>query len=140
MFDRDADLQVGDFKLWIDEQQPEQSQADRETGRLEGSAQFATAGSAVFVEHIAVPLGEMEQFGLDCAEIARAQRGEARLSCIQPDLRVLIKARSRGHLDLVVQIASGAGIQPRLFKQKLRVTAIPDIVRACRVILEHHAQ
>jgi hypothetical protein len=136
ILDRDPDLEVGDLRLWIHGRQFPDARDYWDGNWLNVTAQCRAQCAAVEAGGAIVHLPELVSFGNACARLYDTLEGAASLDCMEPNLSVALQARTGGHIDIVIEITPDHMSQRHRFSDTIDQTYLPDIVSACRRIVE----
>jgi len=131
-----ADLSISGLRLWVHGLEFPDSDDYWDVNWLRVTAEYRAGESRVRAHGPFVHLGEVLALLEGCEALHRTLEGSAALSCIEPTLRVDLKGDGLGHVGCVVSLTPDHLTEEHCFRSEIDQTFLPDIVQACRRILE----
>lgn len=106
--DRQADLSLGGFQLWVYGREFPDSENYYDADWLLVKAQCVTDSSSVKTGGPIIRIFELDRFLSECKQVYQDLSGKATLNCIEPGLELVIEMQSRGRFDFYTQNDSKA--------------------------------
>lgn len=130
------DIRIADLSLWIRRREFPDATDYWDGNWLDTTARYRCPGADVWTVGPFLRTTELQGFLTACAELHRSLSGEACLDCIEPTLRVTLTGDSLGHISVFVSLRPEHLTQRHEFKDEIDQTFLPDIMTACRNVLE----
>jgi hypothetical protein len=131
----ERNLRLAGLRLWARAREFPDS-TDRWDGNwLQTIALCAYPGAEVIVEGPILRTDELQNFAVQCATLHSTLVGEARLDCMEPGLRVLLKGNSHGQIEIEIALTPNHLTQRHEFRDQIDQSYLPGIVGSCREIL-----
>jgi hypothetical protein len=138
-FSQEPDLTVGGFSLWVLGRVAPEATDFWEGNWLRVKALMVANGARVEVEGPIVRGPELEGFAAGLRNMIRTLSGEARLDCLEPNLSLVLRLDSLGHVSGSVSITPDELYQRHAFDWGgLDQTYLGPLLQSCEVILERY--
>jgi hypothetical protein len=133
---REPDLVIAALRIWIHGRQFPNSDDYWDGNWLRVTASWIRGGSAVTARGSFIHLGELVGLSKECDDLYKSLSGRAELKCMEPELGVVLEAKSLGHVDVLVNLTPDHVHEKHEFRASLDQTFLPAIVSECQRILE----
>ncbi|MGD9881272.1 MAG: hypothetical protein AB7U95_14185, partial [Reyranella sp.] len=131
-----ADLKLAGLRIWVHGWQFPDTMDYRDGNWLRVTVRCGGDGGSVVVRGPILHLSELTRWTGEAEKLLEALAGEARLSCLEPNLSVLLKAASRGQIMMEVSITPDHLTQKHWFQFEIDQSYLPALIVQCRAILE----
>lgn len=85
-----------------------------------------------------IHLSELERWASSAAKLYESLTGESVLDCLEPELRVTLKAVGHGRIILTVQITPDHLNESHRFTFNIDQSFLPGFLSQCRAVLESY--
>ncbi len=131
----EPNLPLAGLRLWARAREFPES-TDRWDGNwLQTIALCVYPGGEVVVEGPFLRTDELQNFADQCAKRHSTLVGDARLDCMEPGLRVVLKGNSQGQIAVEIALTPNHLTQRHEFRDQIDQSYLPGIVGSCRDIL-----
>lgn len=134
---KDPDLRLAGFSLWVFGRQYEDAQDYWDGNWLNVHAEMETNGATVKANGAILHLSELTGFVGQLEILNNSLTGEAALKCLEPNLGMVIRAQSLGHLDVMINITPDHMTERHEFVGTIDQTYLGPLLTNCRRILEN---
>jgi hypothetical protein len=125
------DIKVAGLSLWLEP--ADQGDPD---GWRHAAAECIASGANVFVRGPILRNAELERWLGQLQELYAGRRSNAVLSCIEPNLSVVITLRDElGHLDMNVDITADHMSQEHVMRFEIDQSYLPRLIQEIRAAL-----
>jgi hypothetical protein len=131
-----ADLTLAGLRIRVHGRQLPDAQDPWDGNWLSVTARCEDAGASIVVSGPILHLSELVGWCGEIEKLLATLAGEARLACIEPNLSVVLKATSLGHITLDVSITSDHLTQKHWFQFNIDQSYLPPLIAGCRSILQ----
>jgi hypothetical protein len=128
-------LQLDALRIWVHGRQFPDSLDFWDGNWLNITANCASAGSSVWISGPRIHLSELETLYNEATRLYDTLTGEAALKCLEPELNVLLKAKSLGHIAVTVQITPDHLNQSHRFLFEVDQTYLPAFLGQLKTTL-----
>ena len=136
----DPDVKIAGLKLWIHGRQYEEAEDFWDGNWLRTTARCAEGGGSATAYGPILHLSELVTFLNECELLSTRLEGEAKLSCMEPNLRVdLSSSDSSGGIRAVVHLTPDHRTQVHTFEFAIDQSYLPGIITGIRGILAEYA-
>jgi hypothetical protein len=135
---RDADLAISGLRIWIEGRAFPKSEDYWDGNFLHVTATWAQGETTVTVRGPIIHLGELARLLDECEKLYASLSGQAELKCIEPNLGIVLKAKSLGHIDVRIQLTPDHMRESHEFHDSMDQTYLPAIVTSCTRIFEKY--
>ncbi len=130
------DLQIAGLRLWVHGRQFEDAADYWDGNWLRVTAHCVYPGSSVSTDGSIVRLNELAILMQGCEQIYASLKGQAKLSCIEPNLNVELTAETLGRIKVEMSITPDHMSQTHRYVDGFDQSFLPPIISACRLIIE----
>lgn len=134
----DPAIDLFGLKLWIHGRQFPNATDFWDGNWLRVTAILSTPRSMVRTEGPIIHLREIYALKSECEKLYETLSGNAKLSCLEPNLSVNIVAGTGGHMEVEVSVVPDQFTERHEYKATSDQTYLPRIIRACETILEQY--
>ena len=131
-------LQLGTLRIWIHGRQFPDSLDFWDGNWLIITANCVSVGSSVWISGPAIHLSELETWYNEATRLYDTLTGEAALKCTEPELDVLLKAESLGHVVMTVQITPDHLSQSHRFLLEIDQSYLPAFLGQFKTLLTEY--
>ncbi len=131
----DPDLSFLGFSLWIDERQFPDTADYWDGNWLMARARMEANRACIECDGPILMTTDIQQFRDELATMVAALKGEASLTPLEPELRLVFKMRSRGRVEATIEITPDHMTQLHRFTVDADQSYLPAIVASCDAIL-----
>lgn len=132
----DPDLQLAGLRIWIHRRQFPDSADYWDGNWLEVTAGCGGSGATVFATGPIIHLSELDRFRAESENLLKELKGEASLSCIEPELSAVLKSGPHGHITMEVSITPEFMSQRHWFQFEIDQSYLPSFLGQCHAILD----
>ena len=129
------DIQIAGFDLWIHGRQFPECDDYCDGNWLDVTARCLADSSVVTVNGPFIHLPELHQWMNECKNISASLSGEAKLSCMEPNIALKIKMICLGNCELSVFITPDNLLQEHSFRFAIDQSYLPHLIKSLEVIL-----
>lgn len=129
------DIHLHGLRIWVHGLQFPDRNDYWDADWLQVSVYCSAIGSSVFVSGPIIHLSELKTWTLAAMEMFRTLTGEANLECMEPELRVRLKAQSLGRIDMQVEISPDCLMQEHKYYFEIDQSYLPNLITECSNIL-----
>jgi hypothetical protein len=133
-----ADLKLEGLQIWVHGRQFPALHDYWDGNWLQVTAHCGGNGASVFATGPIIHLPELDLWRRQAEELLKSLNGEAKLTCMEPNLSVELKSTSLGHITMEVSITPNSVIQRHWFQFDIDQSYLPSLIRQCQSILEAH--
>ena len=126
------------LKIWIHGRQFPDANDYWDGNWLLVTAHYAADGSSVSTSGAIIHLPEIAGWALGAKKIIDTLQGEAGLYCMEPNLAVILKAKSLGHIDVELSITPDDITQQHKYFFELDQTYLPPLIQQCEEVLQNY--
>ena len=131
----DPDVRIGPLRVWVHGRSHPDAHDYWDGNWLNATAECKGAQSRVVAHGSIIHLLEIVRFLKSLEDLSTDLKGSAVLDCMEPYLKVEIKAKSLGHLQIIVDITADHLNESHRFKGETDQTYLPPMLDACRAVL-----
>ena len=136
---REPDLNIAShFSLWVHGRQFPDAQDYWDGNWLNVLARVKTDGAKVEASGAIVRNSEILGFCKELEALDSNVSGSAHLKCIEPDLDIVLKADTLGHIAITIMITPDQLNQSHTFKFDFDQTFLKPLIKACKDILSRY--
>ena len=132
----DPDLHFCGFSLWVDNRQFPEARDYWDSNWLSIRARMEASGARVECSGPILMTTDIQKFRRQLATLVDTLTGEATLKALEPELNVVLRMRTLGHIEGTIEITADHLNQRHQFTVKADQTYLPELVRSCDAILE----
>lgn len=130
------DLKLGGLRLWVHGRQFPDADDYWDGNWLRVTARCDSDEASVVARGPILHLSELDRWWRKAEQLRQTLAGEARLDCREPNLSIVLKAASLGHLTMEVSITPDHLTQEHWFQFEIDQTYLPPLIVQIRSILE----
>lgn len=131
----ESDIQISGLRIWIHGYEFPDAENSWDNNWLRATVLCGAKGAMVWATGSIIQTSEL-QYWLDSSKkLYEKLDGEARLDCIEPELFVIIKAETLGHLSMTVNITPDHLEQSHEFHFEIDQSYLPRLISSCSSIL-----
>lgn len=134
----EPDITIAALKIWTHGRQFPELTDDWDGNWLNISAMCTAQGAQVTVKGPILHLSDVSRLLEECEAMYETLDGSASLACMEPNLRVQLKATSRGGISVTVEITPDHLSQWHKFEFEMDQTYLPSIISECKNVLAHY--
>ena len=131
----EPDIKIGGLNIWVHGRQFPDSQTYWDSNVLNVTAEYIGRDSRVLAHGSFIHLGYLAGFLAALKAVHSELKGEALLDCVEPNLRVVIAAKSLGHLEVKTTITADQMTESHVYKEQMDQTFLPPILEDLRKVL-----
>jgi hypothetical protein len=135
--DRQADLRLAGLAIWVDGFEFPDASDSYDSDWLNVRVRMDASGVTVKSSGSILMASDFARFRSQLASMQTKLVGQAELSGLEPDLKVVLKLRELGHMDAEIEIKPDYS-QLHQFSLELDQSYLPGLIAACDQILEGH--
>jgi hypothetical protein len=132
----DPDLQIAGLRIWVHGRESPDAADYWDGNWLRATAYCIYPESTVRVHGSFVRNSEIAGLLRGAEHLYESLSGSAGLECLEPNLHVQLNAKTGGHLEVEISITPDQLNETHRFKDEIDQTYLPQIIAACRRILE----
>jgi hypothetical protein len=133
---RAPDLKLAGLRLWVHGREFPDSHDYWDSNWLEATVQCDGNGARVVARGPILHLSELDSWCREAEQLIERLAGKARLDCMEPNLSVVLRAASLGHLTMEVSITPDHLTQKHWFQFAIDQSYLPSLIADCRSILK----
>lgn len=132
------DISLSGLKIWISGRQFENSTDFWDANWLVVTAQCSSSCSKVVVQGPIIHLSEVDQWLSELQTLKETLHGEAKLSCMEPELEARIKLDKMGSGSLAVSLTPDHLNERHDFTFSVDQSYLPSLIRELQTILTNY--
>jgi hypothetical protein len=129
------DIKLAEFQLWVHSRQFPQDEDFWDGNWLNVTAHCGSQGADVWVNGSILGATDVASWLADLDEMYRKLSGEANLGSLEPELRVVLKMESLGHVLVRVEITPDHMTQEHVFQFEVDQSYLRRLIEECRKLL-----
>jgi hypothetical protein len=129
-------IELMGLQIWIHGRQFPDSEDYWDGNWLHTTAHCSAEGASIWASGSKIHLSEILHWQESTENLYDSLQGEAKLDCMEPELKVSIEAESQGHLKFIVEITPNHIEQLHSFSFELDQSYLPKLVNSCKEILK----
>jgi hypothetical protein len=126
------------LKIWIHGRQYPNENEYWDGNWLRVTVHYGAHGSSVSTGGAIIHLSEIERWYSGVKKILDTLQGEAGLYCMEPNLTVILKAKSLGHVGVELSITPDHMTQQHTYLFDLDQTYLQPLVQQCEEVLRDY--
>lgn len=134
----EPDICLDIFSLWVFGRQFPESEDYWDGNWLNVKAEVVAPDSCVRVSGAIIHLGELAGFAKELEKFDQTLAGTACLSCIEPNLKIVIEGKSLGHLKATIDITPEHLTQRHRFISEFDQTFLKPLLIQLRNVLSRY--
>ena len=135
----EPDLKIGHLNLWVHGRQFEESQEYWDANWIGVTVHCAVDGASVHTQGPIVHLSELQRFRTGCRELHDTLVGEAKLDCMEPNLKIGIRPEDKlGGMEVEVFVTPDHLSQKHSFRFSIDQSYLPGIIDCLDRILRDY--
>ncbi len=131
----EPDLKLAGFVLWIHGRQFPDAADYWDGNWLNVTAHCGAKGAEVSVSGNIVHLSEIHQWMTETQALYDTLTGTAALACMEPEISITLKAETRGHISMIVEITPDHLLQQHRFEFDIDQSHLPALLAQGRQVL-----
>lgn len=132
------DIRLDGLKIWVHSRQYPDVKDYWDGNWLIVTVQAAWNGAQVWVRGPILHIPELAQWAEESERLYKTLNGEAKLSCMEPNLSVKLTADMTGQIQAEVKITPDHLTQDHLFKIGLDQSYLPEFLQGCKRVLQEY--
>jgi hypothetical protein len=133
---RDPDLHFCGFSLWVDNRQFPEARDYWDGNWLFVRARMEASGARVECSGPILMTTDIDEFRGQLAMMVHTTSGEATLKGLEPELDLVLRMQTLGHIEGTIEITADHLNQRHQFTVEADQSYLPALLRSCEVILE----
>lgn len=129
-------IHICGLKIWVHGFQFPNAKDPFDREWLNVTAHCSEKSASVLVSGNIICCSEIHSWSEQTALIYKNLKGEASLSCIEPNLNVVIKSTALGKIEMVVNITPDHLSQKHMFRFELDQSYLPELILSCNNVLK----
>lgn len=135
---KEPDLQLAGFSLWVFGRQYESAHDYWDGNWLNVCAQVEADSATVKASGAILHLSELAGFLNELKRLDDNLKGDARLSCIEPNLGIVIRGESLGQMTTTINITPNHMTQRHEFVFAIDQSYLKPLIASCRSIIAQY--
>jgi len=129
-------IQICGLQIWVHSYQFPSANDDWDSDWLNVTVHCGKSGATVWVSGGIIRCSEIYSWCEECENIYKNLEGKAELSCIEPELEVIVKSLTPGKYEMVVNITPDHLSQEHMFTFELDQSYLPELISSCKNTLQ----
>jgi hypothetical protein len=133
MATREPDIRISGLSIHVHSRSDAPDYWDGNWATITATCEYP--GARVETTGTILHLPELARMAEGCERLYETLEGEAELACMEPNLRVNLKALRGGQIEIAIAITPDQLSQSHTFLAHFDQTYLPPIIEACRRVL-----
>lgn len=129
-------IQIFGLQIWIHGYQFPNSSNDWDSDWLNATVHCGKNRASVWVSGSIIRSSEIYSWCKESEHLYECLEGKAALSCLEPELEVIVKSLTPGKFEMVVNITPDHLSQEHKFTFELDQSYLPNLISSCKSVLQ----
>jgi hypothetical protein len=139
MRNREPDLRLGGFSLWVHRWERPDSQDYSDGNWLVVTAMYRSAGASVIVEGPILHSPDVSRFRNQCEALYEFLRGSAQFDSLDAGFKIVLSSNDYGRIGMAVDITPDIVDEQHRFLSEIDQSYLPDVIKGLNTILQSFA-
>jgi len=132
------DIKLAGLQIWIHGRQFPGAEDYWDGNWINVTVHCGANDASVWVNGNVIHLPEIEQLMTGAKTLYKELKGKAELPCMEPELSVVLEAKSLGQIEMVVNITPDNLLQSHRFTFEIDQSHLPKLIADCDTILKKY--